>query len=379
MRQTLLSTLLLLFFVSIVNAQITVSNSTFPKAGDTLRTAFDPMPIGIDLGSPGANQNWDFGDLQGLAQESIILPASDGDAFTSFPNANALVKLGEAGELYYNSNANTYELVGFFGSPSDQLMGLELVAPYSPTLIERRAPLNYEDENTAESNLIVAFSADALPSDLLDSLPITPDSLRIRFNSTREDEVDAWGNLTIPGGTYEVLREKRLSVSETRLDVKVGFGPIGFWQDVTDLLPFFDFLGGDTTLTYVYLSDAEKEEIAEVTVNPLDDSVLSVQYKANNVLSNVSYVNTGRADMLAYPNPAINEVRFSFHNISPGNYQVKLFNILGVEVWRDSLYMNGSHIEKVNLSKLRKGTYLYSLTNERGKTITTKRLMVIRP
>ena len=378
MRQTLLLCLSI-FFLNILTGQITITNSTFPQVGDTLNTAFDPMPVGVDITATGPDQSWDFGDLQGLSQQSILLPASDGDAAASFPSANIVIKLGQRGELYYNSNSSTYELTGFFGSVSDQLMDLVLAAPYSPTVIERRAPLNYEDENTHESNLLVAFSSELIPSALLDSLPITPDSLRIRFNSTRTDVVDAWGELTVPGGMYDVLREKRTAISETRLDVKIGFGPIAFWQDVTDLLPFLDFLGGDTTETYIFLNDEIKEAIAEVTVNPIDGSVLSVEYKANNVLTNVSYVNTGRSDILAYPNPAIDEVRFSFLNLPPGTYQVKLFNILGIEVWGDSLNINGNHVEKVNLSKLRKGTYLYSLVNEKGKTITTKRLVVIRP
>ena len=34
---------------------------------------------------------------------------------------------------------------------------------------------------------------------------------------------------------------------------------------------------------------------------------------------------------------------------------------------------------KLDISKLRKGTYLYSLTDAKGKTIATRRLMVIRP
>lgn len=83
--------------------------------------------------------------------------------------------------------------------------------------------------------------------------------------------------------------------------------------------------------------------------------------------------------MYAFPNPAIVNVRFEFTNLIPGNYKVSIFNILGAEVWKNYYYISGQRIEKVDISNLRKGTYLYSLQDDRGKTIATKRLVVVRP
>jgi hypothetical protein len=66
-------------------------------------------------------------------------------------------------------------------------------------------------------------------------------------------------------------------------------------------------------------------------------------------------------------------------NLPSGIYKVKILNILGVELWSKSYDVQGDFMAQVDISKLRKGTYLYSLVSESGKTISTKRLIVMRP
>ena len=50
-----------------------------------------------------------------------------------------------------------------------------------------------------------------------------------------------------------------------------------------------------------------------------------------------------------------------------------------MEQWSRTYYIDGNRTEKVDVSELRKGTYLYSLSNEQGKTLSTRRLIVVRP
>ena len=103
----------------------------------------------------------------------------------------------------------------------------------------------------------------------------------------------------------------------------------------------------------------------------------SVEYVADDVINNV---NSGRADVFAYPNPAIESARFEFMNLDRGAYRLVIYNILGVEVWRNDYEINqDQRTTKVDLSDFRKGTYLYSLIDERCKTLTTKRLIILRP
>ncbi|MDV7394326.1 hypothetical protein RZS08_23290, partial [Arthrospira platensis SPKY1] len=133
----------------------------------------------------------------------------------------------------------------------------------------------------------VPFSADDVPGGILNNLPITPDSLRIRINTQRTDEVDAWGTLTIPGGIYDVLREKRTELRQTRIDAKIGFFPA--WVDVTDIfveLLSLPGLGSLTQESYYFWSNEALEPIAVLSLSPATGEVQSVEYKANNISTN---------------------------------------------------------------------------------------------
>jgi type IX secretion system substrate protein len=379
MKLNLLSILFSLVTIC-VSAQITVTNTTFPVAGDTLKTVFDGMPVNIDINPAGGTIDgvWNFGNLQGMLRETVFRSASEGTAADEFPGANLVTSFGVAGENYYKTTDNTFSLIGYQG-PDPANLGLNLSVHINPPLVEKKAPLNFTDSYSDEGAVLVPIAASDIPGGLLDSFPIAPDSIRIRIAIERSGFVEGWGNLTIPGGSYDVLREKRVELTETRLDVKIGTGPFAVWLDVTDVVGL-DFLGGDTTTTYNFYDENAKEAIAIVTVDNIDnDQVLFVEYKYNDVMTNVRYVNNGKPDILAYPNPAMEDIRLEFMNLNSGDYSVKIYNILGVEVWKNQYTVNGNRIVRIDVSNFRKGTYLYSLVNENGKTISTKRLIVMRP
>ena len=381
MKHSLPTLFLICALAYTVSAQITVTNATFPVAYDTLLTKTDNLPNVIIM-SPGADMVWDYSNLDGLiSTQQIFLPASEAENADAFSSAE-LYENGEAGETFVNITENTFEYLGFAGADPAGL-GLDVITQFSPPIADRRAPLNYEDENTDAGNILFPFAFDDLPPFLTDSLdlPITPDSIRIKVEVSRTSSVDAWGTMTIPEGTYEVLRERRFEENDTRLEAKVGFFP---WADVTDLLGGLDGLGVfgvDTTITYRFLSNISKEPIAIATVDNNDENIVTaVQYKSSDVtLSNDVVRDSGKPGVFAYPNPAIDFVRFEFNELVVGSYKLKIFNILGSEVWSDSFYIRNNRTMKFDLSELDKGTYLYSLVNDAGKTIATKRLMILKP
>lgn len=377
MRQIILTSFFTFLACSFLIAQITVTNATFPEAGDTLRTATDNMPQGIDLTAPGGNQTWDFTNLTApFSSETIYRPASEGTAAAEVPNADIFSEVIDQAENYYVVTDESVELVAFNG-PDPIGFNFSTLIKFSPPVVDRRAPMTFPSNNVAEGALLLPFAAEDLPGGILDSLPITPDSIRLRINFERVDFVDAWGTLAIPGGTFDVLREKRTQITETRVDVKLGFFP---WQDITDLIgPLFEDLGTQTTINYYYFSEDAKEPIAVVTTDELEETVTQVVYKSIDDVNTVQPIQVARPGVYAYPNPAINDVRFDFTNLNAGNYSLKIYNILGVTVWEKDYYVTGSRTEKISLSHLRKGTYLYSLQDNRGKTLVTKRLMIVRP
>jgi len=378
MKQAL-QTFILLFFSIAATAQITISGDSFPEVGDTLRTATDNLPQGIAISAAGPDQEWNFENLQApFVMEQILIPTKQGVYQDQFPEANVLISGGNAGaEFYYASFEDTYQFLGYVGADPAGL-DIEITARNNPAIIERRAPLNYQDDDIVMYENTIPFGGDKLPEILLESLPVTPDSLRIRVSSNRTDVVDAWGTLTIPGGTFEVLREKRIEIRETFLDVKVSFFP---WTDVTDIIgeTIPGVFGVDTLTTYHYFSEDSKEAIAVVNADETNTAT-SVTFKSiENTITNVVNVNNTKSDIIAYPNPAIDSARFTFTNLEKGVYTLKFYNILGMTIWKKDYPVNGSKTVVVDLNELRKGTYLYSVVDNKGKTLSTKRLIIIRP
>ncbi len=357
-------------------AQITLTTDYFPVAGDTLNTLTDGLPNNISITAAGPDQTWDFTSLQAPFLRRIpVLPAAEGAGFASFPDADHMQPLDDGLEGYYRVGDGEYLLLGFYGTdPLD--LGIEAAIPLDIPLPQRRAPLRYLDRHEAETSISVSIAIDELPEEVLGELPFTPDSLRLRGSLEQEDHVDAWGMIRIPGGTYEVLRERREEARDIRLDAKID--PLD-WVDITELLPANDLLGPVRTVSHFYFSNEAKEPIAQVLLDDTESRALQVIFKALDTSTAVERMSKKKPEVYAYPNPAIGDVRFAFSGIPAGAYTLSIFNILGIEKWKGSFRIDGNHTEKVNIASLSKGSYLYSLANDQGKILATKRLIVIKP
>ncbi len=364
-----------------VQAQITISNSYFPSIGDTISSvSIIPLPGEIPITSGGGNQLWDFSQVQtGTPNTDVYIDAAEVDSLNVFPTANLAINGGANGVAYFRSDDTAFELLGFIGlDPTG--FGLNLVTSFRPALVDRTAPLEFLDLDTYSSAAVVPFGADLIPGGILDSLPLAPDSIRILVELDQVDLVDAWGTVTLPGNnSYEVLRQKRVQTTETRLEVLV---PILGWLDVTDQFGAAagGFLGMDTTITSTFWAEGVNEPVAVITLDDEEENVVNFSYKSEEIVTSTASVNrSGFENVYAYPNPAINYAKFDCVNLEPDYYDLKIFNILGLEAYTERYYISGNKMLKVDLSDFRKGTYLYSLVDTTGRVVTTKRLVVIRP
>lgn len=378
--------MLLAYFASLslaVAGQITVTNATFPAIGDTLRTAVDLEPnLATGITPPGGPQMWDFSNLKKQdSNEAIYRAAAAGDQSAKFPGADMVV-IGAQSETYFKKSASKFEVLGYAGADPAGF-GLDVTAKFSPIVTLRRSPMNFFDINQSVTDLTVPFSTDALPDSLLGGIPGVGsiDSMRVRINYNRLDAVDGYGTLRIPGGEYPVLREKRTEYTTTNLDVKLPF--LG-WVDVSTLIGgggggLLGFLGVDTTVTYHFFSGTEKESIAVLTTDNSVSTVERVTFK-NNATSAVKDADApGTAGISAFPNPAVEWVRFDCWNLPADEYTLKIFNIVGKAVWKETHQLAGNRSIRVELGDFKKGTYLYSLTDQKGNVVGTKRLVVVKP
>lgn len=362
-------------------AQITVSNATFPQIGDTLRTRV-ATNTDVDLGSAGGNQFWNFENLQGGAiQQVIFTEPSEGSNAADFPEANLLASGNLFSEIYYKRFNNRIDEIGR-GNQNFGFEGLDIPIQYTDVPTFRRAPLSYEDNYQDDAAAQVTVAKDQIPAadSLLGSVAALVDSFRITFETVSSIDLDAWGTISIPSGSYEVLREK---VASTRTVKLFFYNPLIGWleaqSEVLDQLgDFADFFGEQKTLTYNFISNDAKEYIASVTQQ--EGEIVSITYKSpRSPVSSRPELTYTSAEIKAYPNPSFGEITFEVGAFGDGDYKLSIFNIIGKKIKSEQFNVSGGQGYTTDLSHLRKGTYIYTIHNSRGEKIGTKRFLILKP
>ncbi len=376
-------------------AQITITADYFPVAGDTLRHTLDATPpaSALDLITPpGENQQWDFSNLKGTQNtQTVFLPASTGTHAPTFSGADLLVKTFGGGESYYNVTNTQFEFMGFIGGAAAIPFAPTAAGRYSPALVERRAPLNYGAIHSQTTNLTIPFAVSDLPpffDSILANIPGAQfiDSVRVRVRVQNADTVDAWGGLKIPNAKdfIPVLRQKRVNKTQNFIEARLG-GTFPIWVDITALLgatPLGGFTGADSSVIYRFFGNGYKEELLTITANFTGDTVRTVRFKSLPLTSSVTLDledAPGTANVQALPNPAVDKVRFECTNLPNDEYTLKIFNLVGKVVWKETFQASGKRTIRLDLDDFSKGTYLYSLSNRKGEIISTKRLIILKP
>ena len=354
--------------------QITVTNSTFPQAGDTLFTVLD-TESNISVGGAGENMTWDYSSLAGpFVRETQFLEASQGTASEDFPDADLVSLSANEQETYYQSFSNKIIEIGRAG---EFIPGFDIPVVYEENPTFRRAPISFGDVDDDESIASVDIGTDIIPQELLDMVPLEFDSLRISLISNSDSEVDAWGTVKLPDGDYDVIRDKVTTTTDTKLFVKLPF--VG-WFDasalVGDIEGIGEAIGVVQTTTYNYYSAEDKEIIVSIITDD-QDMITSVEYKGNAIISDIKVVTPDHSMITAYPNPSFGNVSIQMVNYPLSEYRMKVYNVVGKELWAESFQLRSNRVFKADLMHLRKGTYLYSIFDNNGEKLITKRIAII--
>jgi Secretion system C-terminal sorting domain len=123
---------------------------------------------------------------------------------------------------------------------------------------------------------------------------------------------------------------------------------------------------------------------AQVGMVPRKDNILTRPAVENVVVIDIPTeynVKTGNLtpSIRISPNPASDNVVFEIRNMPFGNYILRILNIIGTEVWQQSIKVNTNMNVQASVGKLPKGTYLYNLKDAKGTLVTTKKMVVNRP
>jgi len=369
-----------------MQAQITISNSVFPAAGDVYLTDIDNDPTAASL-TPGSlsMQSWDFSGLvaDSAGVDSILSVVGDTIAANNFPSADIKFDSGVLGDAYAEINPSSVDIIGIATS----FFGSTFAIPLNNPIVRNFAPVQYGI--TSNFGTSFAFVTDnpqllTLIDSAIGALPLvdSADSLRINFNANYEYEVDAWGNLTVPTGTFEVLRINNNQFLDIGLEAWVNYSspiiPSG-WLDLSPFIGAFSPvpLGTDTISNVIFQNDMVKEPICDLSTNLFDNSITSAKYTRE--IGTVSVETLTLSNSLTlFPNPASTTTTLQTAEFPEGQYTIAVMDAMGRTVKSEGAFIASNDQIVIDVQNLPGGFYWTRLINEAGEHVASKILVVER-
>jgi hypothetical protein len=351
---TLLSTTAVLS----LSAQITLNDTHFPGANE--QYIFSATNDSIDFSQTGANQVWNYGTLTSNSQDTTI--------------TKGMSMASGLSSLLFGTFAATPYKATYFGTMVD--FPISSFTSFLPVTIDDVSL--FTRKTTSQINSVgyeIVFSGQGVPvkSDTIETRYELPLNYADAYTSSgytfldlnpiqdvqwiqrrqRSSEVDGWGSLTTPFGTFSVLRIEHTIVENDSFYISVaGFGT---WIPVPTM----------TTHEYEWRSTSDKEAIMRVRTQEIfgTEIVTSKEYRDNPILGlseDVSFV-------VSMMNPVTENLTVSL-NQGVSAYAIVSEN--GVIYTRNAVVDNSIN---ENVSQLTAGTYFLVLQTEKG--ITTKKFI----
>ena len=336
----------------LVNAQITITSSDMPEAGDTLRYSTNFSPENFPYDTTGAGITWDFSNLtpqtQGLYEYKFglfINPVYSGFfGFNSFGLKIAdQINLGviQFDNIYnfYRTTSTAFRAEGF----GLEISNVPVPADYTEPDKVYQFPLEYNDRDSSTYRL--AFSPD--------------NNTHFVRKGYRVNEVDGYGTVITPHGTFDCLRIKVL----VRQTDSIGNNNIPFPLEVTQ-----------TTINYVWLAKGERAPIVEVqgSISPFNGNYNATQLRYRDTYRNLNPNAVEEVDfsrITLFPNPTVDA--FAVEGISKPEL-LTIFDLQGKLVVQKQVVNS----ETISIAHLNSGVYFVQIGE--GNKSATYRLLKLK-
>ena len=337
-------------------SQITVTDTDLIDVGDVIYQAIDSVPGSIITpGNPGANQTWDFSSLQVMELDTLEFITPLGTPFASVhPTANLCIDDDEF--LYIEKTSSGVSIVG--------VDAMQITIPILPL------PLTYGMSQTFGPTVVMdtamenSFIPDSLALLMTMGQAQQLDSIGFQVEIQTDFDVDAYGNVTIPLGTYDALRLKTNQITTTNFfgyctDILFGTGsgwypmPSQFFPTEVEIITSYQWWTNDPTVRFA---------VAEMNV----DSAGNVEDASFLTIPQVTAVSNLQSNKInVYPNPTSKDLMITTDLI---NCSYNLTDVKGSKLSCNEF--NNSTV--IDLSSYSSGTYFLKVYTEEGDVITKK-------
>lgn len=348
-----------LFVVTVsATAQITITTADVAVPPKIIYQANDTLPDGsINEGSSGISQTWNMTALAtGFVDTLTFLPYPWAPN-ANFSSSNLVMKQGwQENYAYLTNSASGLTSQGFAG-----------------TIDVGAGPMNLEQFNTP-SEILMNFPATYLTAFTNNYMNVTPafyfgidpgigftvDSVRQHSEVRKTVTVDAWGSLTTPLATFNVLRAEETIVRYDTTDAYI----FGAWNDAI-------ITSADSTTGYTWWANGIGFPVVSMKLDSAG-GLKQVQWLQAYPAASIDEYNVS-VDVNVYPNPAQNEITFAAATSKAT--LVEVYDIAGRMIGSYPLCSNNA---KLDISHYANGAYTFALLGKdnailnRGKFTVAK-------
>lgn len=372
MKKTLLSFIMIAGVgLYSTHAQITINSNHVISAGSVVENAQDTTPS-VSIGPAGANQTWNFSSLGQDYIDTLNfknpapLPGS-----SSFPNAN--IGLEDTGEdstwIFLEKNSLGLFIHGQSFYENSNLF----TVPFAGTVITFPSTMGTNYGGTW-SGILGAFPLGQDPDGPGPHGQV--DSLRLTRFSTVNSNIDGWGNVTTPFGTFASLRQ---NVIEDHIDTTWQLVN-GNWEIISqttiNYLALFnqnvDAISYDTSRTARWWTDDPSSQfpVVELEYDAGGNAIRANWQKSSPTVGINENVTVNNFDL--YPNPANNQITIS----TPfKNGAIEILDVTGKLVGN---YKVNTEKTIVSVSSLNNGLYFYNIFNMNGEKVHSNKFVVAK-
>lgn len=341
-------------------AQYTINQGQAPKPGDINYTVIDTTPGDVSKGAAGQGKMYDLTALNG----DVDAYGNWGDASgapnsADFPEADLTYDDGTGQLAYFDLTSSRLDLVGFMFALTGTPAPLRMTNPQSYLRFPSAFGTTYKDTSSWKTSFYFGQEAGGFKID----------SIRISNNSRYDKMFDGSGDLhTFTGMFSDVIRERAVIISDQKTEVCIVFAT-GFpcqWVDAGTVNPAYGSTK-DTTVTYTWYGSKSSSDLASLTYNFKEDTLIEGSF--NNDPNLVGVAEYTRMNGAVYPNPA----QDFFYVKSTANIEaVRISDIQG----RLIKSVKPENNNRVDIAGLVAGQYIISIITSEG--ISTDKLSVTR-
>lgn len=359
------------FAGALVQAQITVTSEWMATVGDTVFLSEDTIHgSSLNLGSAAGGQTWDFSTLVEHEPDGAILESpSSAPLSSNFPDADFVVNdlTDDSIHIFFSQDSTAMDVVGIVEYDSLGNPALPEVS-FGFRFMQFPATMGTTFTSSAYAGMQTEFLG--VDPDSIGPHP-TIDSIRSRFYFIMDNEIDAWGELELPQGTFLTVRQRVQQIFKVSSDCYIN----GSWQPFTPfMMQFLDSVSYDSTeVSYRWWSDNPGANfmIAELSTDTNGDPENRVSYYKGEPEWYLGVDDPSRLGFEVFPNPAsdVVQVRTTYDRA----WRILLFDIQGKQVLEQAAQGN---VTQVNMDQIHSGVYLMQITDANGRLLRMEKIIV---